>query len=52
MAVHRRAAVDTKAKAGAGAVAAARAVPFYDAEELSHQFEHLTAEEEGLLKVT
>ena len=25
-------------------------MPFYDAEELTHQFERLTSEEEGLLK--
>ena len=40
----------TAVKPGAGAMAAARAVPFYGAEELTHQFERLTSEEEGLLK--
>lgn len=40
----------TAVKLGAGAMKAARAVPFHDAEELTHQFERLTSEEEGLLK--
>eukprot|EP00621_Florenciella_sp_RCC1693_P006255 CAMPEP_0182544304 /NCGR_PEP_ID=MMETSP1323-20130603/32925_1 /TAXON_ID=236787 /ORGANISM="Florenciella parvula, Strain RCC1693" /LENGTH=64 /DNA_ID=CAMNT_0024755325 /DNA_START=235 /DNA_END=426 /DNA_ORIENTATION=- len=40
----------TAVKPGSGAAAAARAVPFYDAEELAHQYETLTGQQEGMLK--
>ena len=40
----------TAIKTGSGAAAAARAVPFYDAEELAHRYETLTGEQEALLK--